>query len=172
MDVPRLEVLQRRGIHGDQRRMDDRPRIHQRARQRIAARLDHAGKRAADHLQRVRLQRQREHARRQPLGADGDRRLEGPVLAREPGQRAGFRERDLGAVAGIPGRLGKQHRTERAGRQEHHLPVGQMRRERARNIRLCRRRSRTQNELGAAHGLGDVGGDQRRLAPRAGRGNP
>ena len=95
-------MLQRRRVHGDQRRVNDRPGVHQRARQRIAARLDHAGKRAADHSQRMRLQRQREYARRQPLGTDGDRRLEGPMLAREPRQRAGLGERDLGAVAGIP----------------------------------------------------------------------
>ncbi len=38
---------------------------------------------------------QREHAGRQPLGADGDGRLEGPVLAGEPRQRAGLGESDL-----------------------------------------------------------------------------
>ena len=53
VDVPALEMLDRAGIHHDQRRMDDRPGIHQRARQRVAAGLDHAGKRASDHLERV-----------------------------------------------------------------------------------------------------------------------
>src|SRR5258708_39553107 len=44
MDIPALEVLDRPGIHGDQRWVDDRPSIHERARQRIAARLDGSGK--------------------------------------------------------------------------------------------------------------------------------
>ena len=47
------------------------------------------------------LAAQREHAGRQPLGTDGDRRLERPVLAREPRQRAGLGERGIGAIAGI-----------------------------------------------------------------------
>ena len=37
VDVPALEVLQRRRVHHHQRRMDHRPGVHQRARQRIAA---------------------------------------------------------------------------------------------------------------------------------------
>ena len=49
VDVPALEMLDRAGIHHDQRRMDDGPGIHQRARQRVAARLDRAGKGASDH---------------------------------------------------------------------------------------------------------------------------
>ena len=53
VDVPALEMLDRAGIHDDQRRMDDRAGIHQRARQRVAARLDHAGKGASDHLERM-----------------------------------------------------------------------------------------------------------------------
>ena len=48
-----FEMLERRGIHGDQRRVDDRPGIHQCARQGIAARLDHAGKGIADRADRV-----------------------------------------------------------------------------------------------------------------------
>ena len=46
VDVPALEMLERPGIHDDQRRMDDRAGIHQRGRERVAAVLDHAGKRA------------------------------------------------------------------------------------------------------------------------------
>ena len=53
VNVPALEMLDRAGIHHDQRRMDDRPGIHQRARQRIAAGFDRAGKGAADHVERV-----------------------------------------------------------------------------------------------------------------------
>ena len=53
VDIPALEMLDRPGIHDDQRRMNDRPGIHQRSRQRVAARLDHAGKRASDHIERM-----------------------------------------------------------------------------------------------------------------------
>ena len=52
---------------------------------------------------------------------------------------------------------------ERAGRQEHDLPVGQMRRERARDVVLRGRGRRAEDQFGIAHGLGDVGRDQRRL---------
>ena len=114
VDVPALEMLQRPGIHDDQRRMDDRPGIHQRGRERVAAILDHAGKRRPQHRERMVLSGQREDAGRQPLGAHGDRRLERPVLAREPRQRPGLGERDLGAVAGIVRGLGEQQRAERA----------------------------------------------------------
>ena len=68
--------------------------IHQRRRQRVAARLDHAGKRAADHVERMIGRRQRKHADRQPLGADGDRDLERSVFARQPWQRAGLGKAD------------------------------------------------------------------------------
>ena len=50
VDVPAFEMLERRSVHGDQRWMNDRPGIHQRGRERIAAVLDHAGKRAADNI--------------------------------------------------------------------------------------------------------------------------
>ena len=53
VDVPTLEVLHRAGIHHDQRWMDNRSGIHQRARQRIAAGLDRAGKSPADHIEGV-----------------------------------------------------------------------------------------------------------------------
>ncbi len=53
VNVPAFEMFDRAGIHHDQRRMNDRPGIHQRARQRVAAGLDHAGKRASDHVERV-----------------------------------------------------------------------------------------------------------------------
>ena len=109
VDVPALEMLERRGVHGDQRRMDDRPGIHQRAGERVAAVLDHAGKRAADHVERMVLQPQRKHAGRQPLGADRDRHLERPVLARQPGQGAGLGEGRVGAVAGVVRRLSRKH---------------------------------------------------------------
>ena len=104
VDVPAFEMFERRGVHGDERRMDDRPGIHQRAGERIAAILDHAGKRAADDAERVVLQPQRQHAGRQAFGADRDRHFEWPVLAGEPRQGAGLGERHIGAVAGIVSR--------------------------------------------------------------------
>ena len=54
--------------------------------------------------------RQRKHADRQPLGADGDRDLERAVLARQPGQRAGLGKAGVGAVAGVVRGLGEDHR--------------------------------------------------------------
>src|SRR6185312_3609214 len=39
VNVPALEMLDRPGVHDDQRRMDDRPGIHQRRRQCVAAGL-------------------------------------------------------------------------------------------------------------------------------------
>jgi hypothetical protein len=53
VDVPRREVLQRPGVHHDQRRVDDRSGIHQRAGERIAAVLDRI-ERAPKHAERVR----------------------------------------------------------------------------------------------------------------------
>ena len=101
VDVPALEMLDRAGVHDNQRRVDDRSGIHQRAGQRIAAWFDDAGERAPNHLQRMAGAIEREHADRQPLGADGDRDFERAVLARQPWQRAGLREADLGAIAGV-----------------------------------------------------------------------
>ena len=83
---------------------------------------------------------EREHADRQPLGADGDGDLERPVLARQPGQGAGLGEAGVGAVAGIVRGLCKNHRAESRRRQEHDLSVAQMRRELVCDIALARRR--------------------------------
>ncbi len=137
--------------------------IHQRAGERVAAILDHAGKRVADHLQRMILQRQRKHAGRQPLGAHRDRDFEIAVLAREPGQGAGLGERDFRLVAGRLHRLREQHRAEGAGRQKHDLSVGQMRRQRLGDIGLRMRGRGADDQFGIAHGFGDVVGDQRQL---------
>ena len=48
VNVPPLEVLQRRGVHHHQRRVDDGAGIHQRAGERIAA-STHGGECFADH---------------------------------------------------------------------------------------------------------------------------
>ena len=118
-------MLDRSGIHHDQRRMDDRPGIHQRARQCVAARLDHAGKGAADHIERMRRGIERKHADRQPLGADGDGDLERSVLARQPGQRAGLGKADAGADCrrrAPPWRRSSSRRWPAAGTPPGHRP--------------------------------------------------
>src|ERR1700740_2334982 len=48
VNVPALEMLDRAGVHDDQRRMDDGTCIHQRAGERIAAWLDHIRERTPD----------------------------------------------------------------------------------------------------------------------------
>jgi hypothetical protein len=154
-------MLQRAGVHGDERRMDDGPGIHERARERVAASLDHAGESLRDDGQRVVLAGERKHAGGQALGTHGDRNLERPMLARQPRQRPGFRKDHVGSIAGITCSLGEQHRAERCRRQEHDLPVHEMRREHLGDIRLRGRGRRAQDQLRPAHGLGHVGGDAR-----------
>ena len=43
VDIPSLKMFDWAGVHDDQRWMDDGSGIHQCTRQRVAARLDHAG---------------------------------------------------------------------------------------------------------------------------------
>lgn len=161
VNVPVREVLQRRGIHDDERRVDDGTRIHQRARERIAARLDNARKGAADDGERTLAQPQRQYAGRQALGANRDRDLERTVLARKPRQGAGLGERDVSAVADRARGLREHHGAKSARRQKNDLPVGKMRSDYARDIHLCRRRHGADDEFGAAHHLGNVCGDER-----------
>src|SRR6202171_3165368 len=136
VDVPLLEMLERSGIHDDERRMDDRPSIHQRTRQRVAAGLDRAGKSLADDLKRMVSKSQRKDAGRQMLAAGGNLHLMRAVLARQPRQGTSFRECKPGVVAGLPNLLGKEERTERSWRQEHDLPLGKVRREQLGNVGL------------------------------------
>jgi len=82
------------------------------------------------------------------------------VLAREVGQRPGLRERHVGARACVAQRLGHHPAAERAGRQEHDLPISKMRRHGASNIVLRRRRRRDHDQLGAADCLSDFGSDR------------
>ena len=160
VNVPALEVLQRRRVHQDQRRMDDGSGVHQRAGQRVLAGLDH----------RVGFADDREGVLRafggigpggQPRGADGDAHLVGRLLACEVGQRAGLRPGDLGARAGRPDDLAHDIAAEGARRQEHHLAVLQVRCERARDVLLRRGGRRDQHQLRAAHRLGEVRGGAR-----------
>jgi len=91
------------------------------------------------------------------------------VLARQVGQGAGLGPREVGAVAGGAHRARHHVAAEGARRQEHDLPVGQVRCERARDVLLRERGRGHQNQLGAAHRGADVGGGerQRHLAPAA-----
>ena len=160
VDVPALEMLERRRIHDDQRRVNDGAGVHQRSGQHIAAPLDGAGEDAVQQRDGIAFAAGGEYAGRQPLGADGDRRLEGAMLARKPRQRAGLGEDRVGVVAGVALRHGEQHRAEGARRHEHHLVAGEMRRQHAGDVGLGRRRRRAHDELGPLHRLADVGGDQ------------
>jgi hypothetical protein len=156
-------MFERASVHHDQRRVDDRPGIHQRAGQRIAAGFDHAGEGPIDHGDGVVGERERKHAGGQPLGADGDGDLERPMLARQPGQRAGLGKGDAGGVAGLVGGLGEDHRSEGRRRQIDHLAVNKMRRQLPRDVALCEGWRRAQDQLGVADRFGDVGGYQRQL---------
>ena len=86
----------------------------------------------------------------------------GPCLRVSHGSVPGLGKGHVGAIAGITCGLGKQHRAERARRQEHDLSVDEMRREHLRDVGLRGRGRRAQDQLRAAHGLGHVGGDERR----------
>src|SRR5260370_9939162 len=123
VNIPSFEMFDRAGIHHDQRWMDDRPGIHQRSRQRVAARLNHAGKRASDHIERMVGSVKRKYPDRQPFGADGDGDLEWAVLARQPWQSAGLGKAYACAIAGVTRSFREDHRAERRRRQEYHLPI-------------------------------------------------
>ena len=150
MDVPALEVLERAGVHQDQRRVDDRSGVHQRTGQRVLDRL-HRGKCGAQHGEGpVRFLR-RKDAGRQARGADGDGDLRRAMLARQPGQGAGLGEGDVGRAAGMAQGLHHGHAAESPRRQEDHLAVAQMRRQGASDVFLGESRRRDQDQFGAAH---------------------
>ena len=148
-------MFDRTGVHGDQRRMDDRTGIHQRARERIAAWLDGVWKRSLDHAQRVRGEAQRKHAGRQPRAPARDPNGIRPLLARQPRQRPGLRGCDLRAVARVAGGTGEDVGAEGAGRQKHDLAIAQMRRGQFGDCGLREGRRRTQDEIGRFDGFRD-----------------
>ncbi len=106
---------------------------------------------------------QREYADWQPLSANGDGDFERSVLAGQPRQRAGLRKAYRHVIAGVTRRRREDHRAERGWRQEHHLFFGEMRREPACDVMLCKRRGGAHNQLGAADSLGNVRSHQRQL---------
>ena len=164
VDVPSLEMLDRAGIHHDQRRMDDRSGIHQRTRQRVAARLDHAGKGAADHIERMIGALSSGNT---PTGSRLARMVmatsNGPCLRVSQGSVPVSAKLTSAAIAGVMRGPGENHRAEGGRRQEHHLAVSEMRCDQSRDIGLREGRGRAQDQLGAADGFGDVGRDQRKL---------
>ena len=85
------------------------------------------------------------------------------MLARQPGQRAGLGESDLGGVAGVMRGLGEDHRAEGRRRQIDDLTVFQMRRDLLGDIRLRKGRRRAEDQFDVFDRFGDVGRHQRQL---------
>ena len=146
MDVPALEVLEWRGIHEDERRMDDRPGVHQRPGKCVAAGLD----------RRISLLQHRNGARRfprridtrgQPHRAHRDRHFRRAALSREIGQRSRLGPHD----PALRGSASHCIAAEGSRRHEHDLAVFEMRRDGARDVELRRCRAGHEDELGAAH---------------------
>src|SRR5258705_3901803 len=124
-------------------------------REGIAAWFDGVWKRALDHAQRVRREAEWKHASRQPRAPARDADRIRTLLAREPWQGPGLRGCDLGAVARVLCRAGKNVGAECAGRQEHDLAIAQMRRGQFGDCGLCKGRRRTQDEIGGLDGFRD-----------------
>ena len=158
VDVPALEVLQRAGVHQDQRRMDDRSRVHQCAGQRILDRFDRR-KGSAQHGKSLRRLAGREHSGWQPRGAHGDGDFGRAVLARQPRQRSGLGEGDVSLASGVAQRAHHGDAAEGPGRQEDHLAVSQMRRRRARDVLLGEGWRRYQDQFGPAQRSAEIGRD-------------
>ena len=166
MDVPTLEMLHRAGIHHDQRGMDDGPGIHQRARQRVAARV-HRRIGARDHRQRRVALPSRIDAGWQAHGTDRHADFAHGELSRQVRQGAGLRPGDPGARA--VGANGARHdeAAEGAGREEDDLAVLEVRRHRLGDVVLRARRRRHDDQLDAGDCRADVGArtSDRHLAP-------
>ncbi|MCY1203359.1 hypothetical protein D9M72_148620 [compost metagenome] len=160
VDVPALEVLQRRGVHHHQRRVDDGAGVHQRARERVAAAV-HGRVGAADHLDGLRLLARRVDAGGQADRADGDVDFALAVLARKVRQGAGLGPGHVGAVAGGLHRLRHHVAAEGARRQEHDLAVDQVRRHGQRDVVLGDGGRGNDDEFGALQRGADVGGGER-----------
>ena len=87
--------------------------------------------------------------------------LERPVLAREPRQRAGLGEGDLGAVAGIARGLARTRSEPNVpGGRKTTWPSDRCGASAARDVGLRGRGRRAHDQLGAAHRRGDVGSDR------------
>ncbi len=82
------------------------------------------------------------------------------MLARQARQRAGFGDRKISAGACVARGLGEDVAAEGAGRKEHDLAIGQIRRELAAEVGLRERGQRREDEVRAFRGGGDVLGDK------------
>ena len=142
---------------------EDRPRVHQGGGKRVAARLDGAGKRLPQDLQRPRRAPLRKDTDGQPLAPARDPHLERAALAREPRQRPRLREGSLDPAAVDMSRLGEHEGAEGPGRQEDHLAVGEMRRQRHRDVCLGEGGHGAEDQVCAPHGLGHGRRDEREL---------
>ncbi len=165
VDVPGVEMLKRPGVHQDERRVDDRPGVHQRPVKRVFERLDgRIG--AGQDLEGVGRACRREDAGGQPRRPHRNGHLRRSMLARQVRQGAGLGKGDAGRIAALRQRLGKDIAAKGAGRQKHHLAVLQNRGQDRRQCVLRRRRQRDDDQLGARHRLAEIGGReaQRHLA--------
>jgi len=128
--------------------MDDRSGVHERARERV---LDGLDRRIglADDFERVRAAPGRKGAGRQASGAHGDCDLRRSVLARKVGQRSGFGEGNLGAASRSAHGLRHDVAAEGARGQEHDLSVGEVRRQRARDVFLGEGGQRREHQVRA-----------------------
>ncbi len=158
MNVPGREVLQRAGVHHDQRWVDDGAGVHQGTGQGIFAAL-HAGEDLANHIQGVIGIARRVHASRQAGGAGGDVDDGIAMLAGQPGQGAGFGPADIGLVAGAAHDLAHDEGAKGAWGQKYDLAVCQVRSHDAGNIGLGNGGRRNQYQIGTGDGLANIGAD-------------
>ena len=156
VDVPMIEMLDRAGIHHDEWRMNDRSGVHQRRRQGVLDRLDRSREGPRDAVDGMVLQACGKDARRQARGPRRDRDLVGSMLATEPGKRPRLADRDLRGAARSAQRLHHQVAAEGAGRQEDHLTVPQVRRERLGKIALSEGGRRRYDQVGIGHRRTDI----------------
>lgn len=122
MDVPSVEMFQRTGVHDDERRMDDRSRIHQRSRDDVAAILDNTGEGTVDDGPCPVSVLDRQNPGGKPDCARGNHHFSKPVLAHQPRQSAGFRESHSGRSSRSFAGAGIKNSAQRPRWQEQHLP--------------------------------------------------
>ena len=158
VDVPALKVLQGRGIHDDQGRVNDGAGIHQSPRQGVATSM-HAGVGAADHRQGSVGMDGGVHTRGQVHRTDGEVDFAWAVLARQIRQGAGLGPAHIslaaqGAHTPCHGEAAKS-----AGGQKNHLTVMQMRGHGLGNVVLGNGRGGQHNQLSPAQGHVNIGAD-------------
>ena len=156
VNVPALEMLDRAGVHQDQRRMDDRAGVHQGARQRVLDGLDCIGKGLRNDGNGFIGLARGQHTGWQPRSTGRNPNFGLTLLARQPGQSTGLGNGEIGGTARIAHPLHHDVGTECARRQENHLSVGHVGSQFVGNIRLGVGRCRGNNEFGAGHRGGQI----------------